>query len=62
MGIVKAEVSAKGGITNVLLMKDEDGKINWQAIGIIYSALFITMVSVGFMVKDAFAEVSPKKS
>ena len=55
--IIKHEIEHKGGLLNFILMKDDQGNINYFAFGIIYSALLLAFVSICFVMLDAKREI-----
>ena len=59
--MVLKEVKNKGGFTNFLLMRNEDGDINYWAFLSIYSALILTLVSLYYIFKDAKNEMKAQK-
>ena len=53
----EAEILRKGGLTNMLLMKDDQGKINYQAFGVIYVSFAMILASFCYIlsgVKNEF--------
>ena len=55
--LAAAEIQNKGGILNILMMKDGDGEINWGAIALIYPAMILLSISIYIMFKDAKNEI-----
>ena len=57
MEVVYSEISNKGGIINLIMLKDGDGEINWGAVALIYPAMFLLSTSMYIMFKDAKNEI-----
>ena len=61
MSALAQEIESKGGMLNVILMKDEDGNINFLAFGLIYSALILTFVSLCIIMLGASSSATQPK-
>ena len=57
LDFINVEVHNKGGLINVVLMKDEHGDINYQAGAAIYGMLFLTLMTLFIMCRDAVKEI-----
>tara|TARA_B110000285_G_C14638616_1_gene386602 strand:- start:98 stop:346 length:249 start_codon:yes stop_codon:yes gene_type:complete len=57
MEVVYSEISNKGGVINLIMLKDGDGEINWGAVALIYPAMILLSISMYIMFKDAKDEI-----
>lgn len=48
------EVKIKGGLVNMLMMKDEEGVISWGGIALVYLAPLVTVYIFYLVMKSAF--------
>ena len=59
--ILKSEIKNKGGLVNFLMFKDEEGTVNWTAVGSIYTGLIISLWSIYMMCRDAANDFGSNK-
>ena len=55
------EIEDKGGLTNAMLMKDEEGKINYFAVLGLYSCIFLVLFSLYHVFKSVVGELDNSK-
>jgi len=58
---VKNEIEEKG-ITSILLMKDEDGKVNVFSVLLLYSSALLIILTMFYVLKEARNELKTKNS
>ena len=59
--VVKSEIE-ENGLTNLLLMADENGKINVYTILLLYTSAALIILTMFYVLKEARNELKEKKN
>ena len=54
--MLNAYIDYKGGIKNIILMKNENGDSNYLILIMVYSTMLLTMSSVFYLIKEMVNE------